>query len=76
MIRIDDLLKENKDKAKEMLHGINLEYESIIENITKIDGKKKAELSFSASELQKDIIEIKNILELLEQKSVGKMGGG
>ena len=70
MIQIDKLLNENKTKAKEMLHGISLEYENIIENITKIDGNKKAELSFNASELQKDIINIQNILELLDKRNI------
>ena len=70
MIQIDNLLNENKDKAKEMLHGISLEYENIIENIIKIDGNKKAELSFNASELQKDIINIQNILDLINKKNI------
>ena len=70
MIQIDNLLNENKDKAKEMLHGISLEYENIIENIIKIDGNKKAELSFNASELQKDIINIQNILDLINKKNM------
>ena len=70
MIQIDNLLNENKDKAKEMLHGISLEYENIIENIIKIDGNKKAELSFNASELQKDIINIQQILEFLNKKNI------
>lgn len=70
MIQIDELLNQNKNKAKEMLHGISLEYENIIENITKIDGNKKAELSFNASELQKDIINIQKILELLNKKNI------
>ena len=70
MIQIDNLLNENKDKAKEMLHGISLEYENIIENIIKIDGNKKAELSFNASELQKDIINIQKILEFLNKKNI------
>ena len=70
MIQIDNLLSDNKIKAKEMLHGISLEYENIIENITKIDGNKKAELSFNASELQKDIINIQNILELINKRNL------
>ena len=70
MIQIDNLLNENKDKAKEMLHGISLEYEYIIENIIKIDGNKKAELSFNSSELQKDIINIQNILDLINKKNI------
>ena len=70
MIQIDELLKENKSKAREMLHGISLEYESIIENITKIDGNKKAELSYNASEIQKDIISIQKILDYLGQKNI------
>jgi hypothetical protein len=70
MIQIDNLINDNKNKAKEMLHGISLEYENIIENIAKIDGKKKAELSFNASELQKDIVNIQNILELISKKNI------
>ena len=70
MIQIDNLLNDNKNKAKEMLHGISLEYENIIEKIIKIDGNKKAELSFNASELQKDIINIQNILELLNKRNI------
>ena len=70
MIQIDNLLNDNKNKAKEMLHGINLEYESVIENITKIDGNKKAELSFNSAELQKDIINIQNILEILSKRNI------
>ena len=68
MVQIDTLLNENKNKAKEMLHGISLEYETIIEKITKIDGNKKAELSYNASELQKDILNIQKILNLLNKK--------
>jgi hypothetical protein len=70
MIQIDELLNQNKAKAKEMLHGISLEYESVVENITKIDGNKKAELSFNSSELQKDIINIQKILEILNKKNI------
>ena len=69
MIQINKLLNENKNKAKEMLHGISMEYESIIENIKKIDGNKKAELSYNASDLQKDILNINKILELLNKKN-------
>ena len=70
MIQINNLLNDNKNKAKEMLRGISLEYESIIENITKIDGNKKAELSFNTSELQKDILNIQKILEILNKKNI------
>ena len=70
MIQIDNLLNENKNKAQEMLHGISLEYENIIENIIKIDGNKKAELSFNTSELQKDILNIQKILELLNKRNI------
>jgi len=70
MMQIDNLLNQNKDKAKEMLHGISLEYENIIENIIKIDGNKKAELTFNASELQKDIIRIQNILDFINKKNI------
>ena len=70
MIQIDNSLNENKIKAQEMLHGISLEYENIIEKITKIDGNKKAELSFNTSELQKDILNIQKILELLNKRNI------
>ena len=70
MIQINNLLNDNKNKAKEMLRGISLEYESIIENITKIEGNKKAELSFNTSELQKDILNIQKILEILNKKNI------
>ena len=75
MIQIDNLLNDNKSKAKEILHGISLEYEAIIENITKIDGNKKAELSFNASELQKDILNIQSILELISKKNINYFNG-
>ena len=68
MLKIDNLLNDNKSRAKELLRDISNEYEGIIEKISKIDGNKKAELSFNSSEFQKDILNIQNILEILNKK--------
>ena len=70
MMYIDKLLNENKMKAKELLKDVSNEYENIIEKIVKIDGNKKAELSFNSSEFQKDILNIQNILEILNKKDL------
>ena len=70
MLQIDNLLNDSKSKAKEILHGISAEYESVIEKINKLDGNKKAELSFNSSEFQKDMLNIQRILEILNKKNL------
>ena len=70
MMQIDGVLNDSKSKAKELLHGISLEYETAIEKIIKLEGNKKAELSFNSSEIQKDILNIQRILELLNKKDI------
>ena len=70
MLQIDNALNDSKSQAKELLHGISAEYESILEKINKLEGNKKAELSFNSSEFQKDILNIQRILEILNKKTL------
>ena len=70
MMQIDGALNDSKSKAKELLHGISSEYESAIEKVIKLDGNKKAELSFNSSEIQKDILNIQRILDILNKKDI------
>ncbi len=70
MMQIDSELNDSKAKAKELLHGISNEYESAIEKIIKLDGNKKAELSFNSSEFQKDILNIQRLLDILNNKDI------
>ena len=41
-----------------------------MEKINKLDGNKKAELSFNSSEFQKDMLNIQRILETLDKKNL------
>jgi len=70
MLQIDNALNDSKSKAKELLHNISNEYESVIEKIIKLDGSKKAELSFNSSEIQKDILNIQRLLDILNKKDI------
>ena len=70
MLQIDNALNDSKGKAKDLLRNISAEYESVIEKITKLDGNKKAELSFNSSEFQKDMLNIQRILETLDKKNM------
>ena len=75
MVQIDNILNDNKIRAKELLYNISNEYESVIEKINKLNGNKKAELSFNSSEFQKDMINIQKILEIIDTKNFGENGG-
>ena len=70
MFQIDNTLNDSKTKAKELLRQISAEYESVLEKINKLDGNKKAELSFNSSEFQKDMLNIQRILEILNKKNM------
>ena len=70
MMQIDNALNDSKGKAKDLLRNISAEYESVIEKITKLDGNKKAELSFNSSEFQKDMLNIQRILDTLDKKNM------
>jgi GTP-binding protein EngB required for normal cell division len=70
MLQIDNALNDSKSKAKELLKQISAEYEDVLEKINKLDGNKKAELSFNSSEFQKDMLNIQRILETLDQKNL------
>ena len=62
LLNIESLSNENKKTANLILKGINNEYDSTINIIKKEEGKKLAVLNFNASTIQKDIIQIENIL--------------
>ena len=70
LMQIDGALNDSKSKAKELLHGISSEYENAIEKVIKLEGNKKAELSFNSSEIQKDILNIQRILDILNKKDI------
>ena len=70
MLQIDNALNDSKSKAKELLKQISAEYEDVLEKINKLDGNKKAELSFNSSEFQKDMLNIQRILETLDKKNL------
>ena len=70
MLQIDNALNDSKSRAKELLRQISAEYEDVLEKINKLDGNKKAELSFNSSEFQKDMLNIQRILETLDQKNL------
>ena len=70
LMQIDGALNDSKLKAKELLHSISSEYENAIEKIIKLEGNKKAELSFNSSEIQKDILNIQRILDILNKKDI------
>ena len=72
MLQIDNALNDSKSRAKELLRQISAEYEDVLEKINKLDGNKKAELSFNSSEFQKDMLNIQRILETLDQKNLTK----
>ena len=70
LMQIDGALNDSKLKAKDLLHSISSEYENAIEKIIKLDGSKKAELSFNSSEIQKDILNIQRLLDILNKKDI------
>ena len=62
LLNIESISNENKKTANIILKGINNEYDSSLNIIKKEEGKKLAVLNFNASTIQKDIIQIENIL--------------
>ena len=65
MLQIEHMIKDTKLTASNILRGINNEYEGIVDNINKCEGKKLAMLNYNAVNIQKDIVAINNIIQVL-----------
>ena len=65
MLQIENIIKETKQTSKRILQGINAEYESIVDNLGKTEGKKLAMLNYSSVNIQKDLVSVNNIINTL-----------
>ena len=66
LIDINNLLNNNKNRANVILKGINNEFNLSEDKIKKENGKKMAVLNFYSSVVQKDIIDIQTILDIVD----------
>ena len=66
LIEINNILKENQTRANLIIKGINNEYNLSKDKIKKENGKKMAILNFDTSVIQKDIIDIQTILDIID----------
>jgi len=66
LIEINNILKENQTRANLIIKGINNEYNLSKDKIKKENGKKMAVLNFDTSVIQKDIIDIQTILDIID----------
>ena len=68
LLNIESLSNENKKTANLILKGINNEYDSSLNIIKKEEGKKLAVLNFNSSNIQKEIIQIENLLNEISEE--------
>jgi len=66
LIEINNILNNNKNRANVILKGINNEFKLSEDKIKKENGKKMAVLNFDSSVIQKDIIDIQTILDIID----------
>lgn len=65
MLQIENIINDTKRTSKRILQGINTEYESIVDNLSKTEGKKLAMLNYNSTNIQKDLMNINNIITTL-----------
>ena len=65
MLQIENIINDTKQTSKRILQGINTEYESIVDNLSKTEGKKLAMLNYNSTNIQKDLVNINNIITTL-----------
>ena len=73
LLNIDSLSKENKNTANIILKGINNEFDTAKNIIKKEEGKKLAILNYNSSIIQKEILQIENILNDLGEVDNNKI---